>query len=80
MHAATSVTSQCLIMCACCLLQDLLSRPRRNRKSETVRRAFSETVVLPANFILPVFVHDGDKVGGQQGRALAALPACAWCS
>ena len=45
-----------------CAPQDLLSRPRRNRKSEAVRRAFSETVVLPANFILPVFVHDGDKV------------------
>lgn len=40
---------------------DLPSRPRRNRRSETVRRAFSETIVHPANFILPVFVHDGDK-------------------
>ena len=26
-----------------------------------MRRAFSETIVRPANFILPVFVHDGDK-------------------
>ncbi|PSC76206.1 delta-aminolevulinic acid dehydratase [Micractinium conductrix] len=42
-------------------VRDLPSRPRRNRKSETVRRAFSETVVHPANFIMPVFVHDGDK-------------------
>ncbi len=44
-------------------LQDLLGRPRRNRKSETVRRAFSETILRPENFILPVFVHDGEKVG-----------------
>lgn len=41
--------------------QDLLSRPRRNRKSDTVRRAFSETIVRPDNFILPVFVHDGEQ-------------------
>ena len=41
--------------------QDLPSRPRRNRRSATVREAFSENQVRPANFILPVFVHDGDK-------------------
>ena len=28
-----------------------------------MRRAFSETVLRPENFILPVFVHDGEKVG-----------------
>lgn len=43
------------------LPQDLPSRPRRNRRSETVRRAFSETFIHPGNFILPVFVHDGEK-------------------
>lgn len=42
-------------------VRDLPSRPRRNRKSETVRRAFSETFLHPANFILPVFVHDGEQ-------------------
>lgn len=42
-------------------VRDLPSRPRRNRKSETVRRAFSETYLDPANFIMPVFVHDGEK-------------------
>ena len=42
-------------------VRDLPSRPRRNRKSETVRRAFSETYLHPANFILPVFVHDGEQ-------------------
>lgn len=41
--------------------QDILSRPRRNRKSANVRRAFSETFIHPGNFILPVFVHDGEQ-------------------
>jgi porphobilinogen synthase len=40
--------------------QDLPSRPRRNRRSDTVRAAFNENAVAPANFILPVFVHDGE--------------------
>eukprot|EP00217_Crustomastix_stigmatica_P007578 CAMPEP_0183798546 /NCGR_PEP_ID=MMETSP0803_2-20130417/19137_1 /TAXON_ID=195967 /ORGANISM="Crustomastix stigmata, Strain CCMP3273" /LENGTH=391 /DNA_ID=CAMNT_0026043231 /DNA_START=15 /DNA_END=1190 /DNA_ORIENTATION=+ len=39
----------------------LPSRPRRNRRSPTVRGAFSETVLTPANFIMPVFVHDGEE-------------------
>lgn len=41
--------------------QNLPSRPRRNRRSETTRRAISETHISPANLILPVFVHDGEK-------------------
>jgi porphobilinogen synthase len=36
------------------------SRPRRNRRSQTIRGAISETHLSPANLILPVFVHDGD--------------------
>lgn len=42
-------------------LQDIPSRPRRNRRSGTIRGAISETHISPANFILPVFVHDGEK-------------------
>lgn len=42
-------------------MQDLPSRPRRNRRSPTVRSAFSETSMSPANLILPVFIHEGDK-------------------
>jgi Delta-aminolevulinic acid dehydratase len=42
-------------------VQDLLSRPRRNRRSGTIRGAISETHISPANLILPVFVHDGDQ-------------------
>lgn len=42
-------------------MQDLLSRPRRNRRSPTIRGAISESHLSPANLILPVFVHDGEK-------------------
>ncbi len=39
-------------------LQDLPSRPRRNRRSETFRSSIRECIVSPANFILPIFVHE----------------------
>lgn len=42
-----------------CCLQDLPSRPRRNRRSPTIRRAISETHLGPENLLLPVFIHDG---------------------
>eukprot|EP00798_Chlamydomonas_sp_ICE-L_P024214 gene24214-9813_t len=41
--------------------QNLPSRPRRNRRSETSRSAMRESFVSPSNFILPLFIHDGDK-------------------
>lgn len=41
--------------------QDLSSRPRRNRRSETFRRGVRENWLSPAHFILPIFVHEGDK-------------------
>ncbi len=41
-------------MCA----QNLPSRPRRNRRSETFRSAMRESFLSPANFILPIFVHE----------------------
>ncbi|KAK9813418.1 hypothetical protein WJX73_007499 [Symbiochloris irregularis] len=40
--------------------QDLPSRPRRNRRSPTIRQAISETRIGPENLLLPVFVHDGE--------------------
>jgi porphobilinogen synthase len=44
------------------LLQEILSRPRRNRRSDTFRKAIRETWLGPEHFILPIFVHDdGDK-------------------
>ena len=37
------------------------SRPRRNRKSETMRSMVRETLLRPANFIYPLFIHDEDS-------------------
>ena len=34
------------------------ARPRRNRKSESVRKMVRETIVTPSNFIYPLFIHD----------------------
>lgn len=34
-------------------------RPRRNRRNPASRSMFSETTLTAANFIMPVFVHDG---------------------
>ena len=51
--------------------QDLPSRPRRNRRSPTVRKAFRETILTPDNFIYPIFVHEGDEnipIGSMPGQ------------
>jgi len=34
-------------------------RPRRNRRNAEVRKMICETTLSPANFIMPLFVHDG---------------------
>ena len=44
-----------------CTNQDLPSRPRRNRRSPSIREAISETSISPSNLILPVFIHDGEQ-------------------
>lgn len=36
-------------------------RPRRNRRSPTIRSGLAETFLRPQNLILPVFIHDGDE-------------------
>lgn len=41
--------------------KDMPIRPRRNRRSPTVREAIREVNITPANLILPVFVHDGEE-------------------
>ncbi|CAM9841453.1 unnamed protein product [Choristocarpus tenellus] len=33
-------------------------RPRRNRKNEAVRSMVRESIVRPANFIYPLFIHE----------------------
>ena len=39
--------------------QPLSRRPRRNRKSPVLRAAFQETQISPANFVYPLFIHEG---------------------
>lgn len=51
------------------LLQDLPSRPRRNRRSPTIRSAVQEHHLTPSNMILPMFVHDKDK-----NEPIASMP------
>lgn len=40
----------------------MLSRPRRNRVSETIREMVKETALRPANLIYPFFLVDGENV------------------
>ncbi len=40
---------------------DLLSRPRRNRKSAAIRDAIRETWLGPEHFIYPLFLHEGGE-------------------
>jgi len=51
---------------------DLLSRPRRNRKSAAIRDAVRETWLGPEHFIYPVFVHEGGEdiaIGAMPGKS-----------
>ncbi len=47
-------------------------RPRRLRRTETIRRMGRETSLEPSDFIAPLFVCDGDGVR----REIAAMPGC----
>jgi len=47
-------------------------RPRRNRKSEGIRRFHRETHLGPEHFVYPLFVHEG---GDEQ--PIASMPGCA---
>ena len=46
-------------------------RPRRNRKTEAVRRMVRENNLLPSNFIYPLFIHDESS-----NVAIASMPGC----
>ena len=50
-------------------MQDQPSRPRRNRRSQTVRSAVQENSLSPSNFILPLFVHEG-----AQNQPIPSMP------
>lgn len=60
---------------------DLARRPRRNRRSENVRRLVRETVLTVDDLIWPVFVHEGageveiSSMPGVRRYPLAALSA-----
>lgn len=48
------------------------ARPRRNRKSDAMRRMVRETIVTPANFIYPLFIHEEVRKGQQHAEISAA--------
>lgn len=52
-------------------LVDQRSRPRRNRKSEAVRRMVRETILTPANFVYPLFIHDE-----AENVQIPSMPGC----
>ena len=52
-------------------MEKLLQRPRRNRKTEAIRRFHQETWLGPQHFIYPLFIH-----GGQQDIPIESMPGC----
>jgi len=50
---------------------DQRARPRRNRKSEAVRRMVRENTLSPSDFIYPLFIHDDDS-----NVLIASMPGC----
>ncbi|CAH9108926.1 unnamed protein product [Cuscuta europaea] len=49
----------------------LSRRPRRNRKSPAMRAALQETTLSPANFVYPLFIHEGEE-----DTPIRAMPGC----
>mmetsp|Transcript_111377 Transcript_111377/g.311270 ORF Transcript_111377/g.311270 Transcript_111377/m.311270 type:complete len:399 (-) Transcript_111377:53-1249(-) len=47
------------------------ARPRRNRKSATMRGMVRENIVTPSNFIYPLFIHEEDY-----NQAIESMPGC----
>ncbi len=41
------------------LMRHILQRPRRNRRTEAIRRLVRETAITPAHLVLPLFVCEG---------------------
>lgn len=46
-------------------------RPRRNRKNASIRSMVQETILTPANFIYPLFIHEDDS-----NFSIPSLPGC----
>jgi porphobilinogen synthase len=52
-----------------------MHRPRRNRRTPAVRSMIRETVLSPADFILPLFFHED-----AEDTPIASMPGCTrWC-
>ena len=51
-------------------MKNLLQRPRRNRRTEAIRRLVRETDLTPAHLILPLFVSEGKN----RRTAIASMP------
>ena len=51
---------------------DLPERPRRNRRTDAIRRLVRETVLTPADFIWPLFVVDG----ADRRVSIDSMPGC----
>jgi porphobilinogen synthase len=49
---------------------ELAGRPRRNRKSASLRSLVRETILTPSDFILPLFVMEGSR----KRSAIASMP------
>lgn len=53
-------------------MHSLPVRPRRNRSSESIRQLVRETQLRPSDFILPVFLIEGQ----QKQEAISSMPGC----
>lgn len=49
----------------------ILSRPRRNRKSQGIRNLVRENTISSGELIYPLFIHDGDK-----NEDIESMPGC----
>jgi len=54
------------------LVEDLIQRPRRNRKSDAIRRMVRETHLGPYDLIWPLFVIDGKN----EKVPIESMPDC----
>jgi hypothetical protein len=58
-HPYKHITASPSLVCVLChSWVPQMGRPRRNRKSEVMRSMVRENIVLPSNFIYPLFIHD----------------------
>lgn len=53
----------------------LIKRPRRNRRSESIRSLIRETLLSPGDLIYPLFIQEGTE-----NTPIASMPGCTrWC-